>query len=62
MKEKTIPLTIRLPEKRVALIKEMADTFGVSTNKLASIMLEAGFVLVDELDKVEEETGDENNG
>lgn len=50
-KEKNIPLTIRLPERRVKLIKTMAETLGVTPSKLASIMLETGFVIVDELEK-----------
>jgi len=53
-KEKNVPLTIRLPESRVNLIKKMAEVFHVSPAKLASIMLEAGFVLTDNLDEASE--------
>lgn len=51
MKEKNVPLTIRLPESRVKTIQEMAIAFGCSASRLASLMLEAGFVLVDEAEK-----------
>lgn len=51
MKEKTLPITIRLPESRVFLIRDMAKAFGVTTSKLASVMLETGFVMVDEVEK-----------
>ena len=51
MKEKNVPLTIRLPESRVNLIKDMAKAFGCSPSRLASLMLETGFVIVDEAEK-----------
>lgn len=51
MKEKNVPITIRLPESRVNLIREMAKAFGCSPARLASLMLETGFVLVDEAEK-----------
>ena len=51
MKEKTLPITIRLPESRVLLIRDMAKAFGVAPSRLASVMLETGFVMVDEVEK-----------
>lgn len=51
MKEKKIPMTIRLTEERVESIKAMAKGLGSSPSFLASLMLEVGFVLADELEK-----------
>ena len=51
MKEKKIPMTIRLTEERVEAIKAMAKGLGSSPSFLASLMLEVGFVLADEMEK-----------
>lgn len=47
MKEKNIPLTIRIPQSRVDDIKRMATFFKVSPSKMASLMLESGFQIAD---------------
>lgn len=60
MEEKKIPLTIRLPESKVNLIKEMASFFKVSPSKLASTMLEAGFVIMDDMKARETKEGQRN--
>lgn len=51
MKEKKIPMTVRLTEERVEAIKAMAKGLGSSPSFLASLMLEVGFVMADELEK-----------
>lgn len=59
MKEKNVPITIRLPESRVKVIREMALAFGISPSRLASLMLETGFVMVDEVERQNQEAKSE---
>ena len=61
MKEKKVPLTVRLTQERVDAIKAMAKGLGSSPSFLASLMLEVGFVMADELEKQVQDGKDIND-
>lgn len=48
-KEKTIPITIRIPASLLQEVTEMADFFGVTRNKMLATILQSGKVVADSL-------------
>lgn len=45
IKEKTIPMTVRLPESMVAKIKDLANLSGVSPSFLLGHIVASGFII-----------------
>lgn len=52
-KEKTIPITIRIPASLLEEVTEMATFFGVTRNKMLATILESGKVVADSLQVAE---------
>lgn len=54
-KEKTVAVTVRIPESLLLEVTEMAKTFGVTRNRMLSAILESGKIVADSLDESLEE-------
>jgi len=57
-KEKTIPMTVRLPESMVAKIKVLADLSGVSPAFLLAHIVETGMIIAQGILNTENERSD----